>query len=134
MRGKRTCYNCSRSRIIPGRQIDEFNSEPDVVDCIDSKVDYRLLDKYYRNALLMPRLCKRYDPKLIKRCEYCGQEINKPMWNWPFWVRDVFEHYAVCSPECQDAFKNKISKEMGVNYDDFFKDDQEWLVEDDFPY
>ena len=38
-----------------GRKIDEFTSEPDIVDCIEGKVDYNLLDKYKRNPIIMPK-------------------------------------------------------------------------------
>lgn len=133
MIGKQSCWNCTRSRIIKGRKIDEFTSEPDIVDCIEGKVDYNLLDKYKRNPIIMPKVCNHYDPELIEKCYYCGQEINKPVWNWPHWVDGVFDEWPVCNQECSEALQKELDESL-EDFDIYFYDeeDDDWI--DDIPF
>ncbi len=100
MRNKRTCCNCQYSRVI--------GKDNKIIDCINNEVDFNLLDKYKRNPILMPKICGHYKPKLIKKCKYCGHPINQPLWNWPYWVEDVFEDLPVCSYRCQRILQNKL--------------------------
>lgn len=130
---KKTCHNCAKSRIIKGREIDEFHREPDMIDCVEGKVDYKLLDRYNRNPYLMPKLCQQYTPRLIDKCHHCGQEIKKPIWNWPYWVEDIFDDWPVCSIECKNAMKKKI-KDMENQYDVFHFEYNDDLDENEFPF
>ena len=108
----KTCYNCQHSRIIP---------ETKVVDCLHSEVDFNVLDQYKRNPIVIPEYCGHYKPKMVKKCRNCEEIINKPAYNWQYWVEDVFEDLPVCSRRCQE----KLQVELDRRTDNFKVDFKE---------
>ena len=122
----RSCYNCQHSRIIKV----ENDKQVYLFDCTNYEVDCRLLDKYNRNPFVMPGVCGRYKPILITKCKNCNKAINEPIWNWPYWVEDVFEDLAVCCPQCRKELLKKLKRNKSkLNFE--FKEQKE---NTDYPF
>ena len=114
-RGK-TCYNCQHSRIIPDTK---------VVDCLHSEVDFGVLDKYKRNPMVIPQYCGQYTPEMVQKCRHCEKIIHHPLYNWQYWVEDVFEDLPVCSRKCQEELQAELDRRTDNFRVDFQENDDE---------
>ena len=112
---QKSCLNCSYCRCIAGEHSD-YHKEPDIIDCLNPDVDYRLIDRH--NTDTLPGVCKNYKAKLIKACSYCQEVINQPIYNWLFWVEDIFENLPVCSSFCQKKLQEKLDTRTDNFHDD----------------
>ena len=120
MQGK-SCHNCKHSRSIHK-----------VIDCLQPDVDYKLLDKYKKNPRVIPQFCGQYTPEMIIKCRCCKETIHHPVYNWRYWVEDVFEDLPVCSRRCQEELQAELDQRTD-NFDvDFTKDSD--IDNKDYPF
>jgi hypothetical protein len=99
--GEKSCLNCIHGSKVMNKDdcFIGFTNRLYHIQCAQREKVGELGSKYNWNELQMPKICGRYQPKIVERCAYCKNLINVAEYLWENWAGTNGK--PVCSYDCR---------------------------------
>lgn len=96
----KSCSTCEHTERKWGNSFVYMNQSPDHKNpCLLKDELKEIGEKHNWDPYIMPEVCGRYEPRMVKNFSNCGKEINKPEHEWHLFASPTMD--PVCSEDCR---------------------------------